>query len=453
MTEPRRARWCLLGLLGLAAIALALPPAPFPRTHGGTWEQRAWAEPPPGDPEIEPGQAVPGLFPVLVPAPVADAAGAARPPVSPVIFPGQRIPLRFSHVLHLRLPGAPGCADCHAGALRSTSSLDNLIPTEQACRACHAIDRSQPEKAVAAGAPPARCDACHVGYQPGARLVDRVSIPAPNLKFPHRVHMERGMACTGCHGDLAAEGVALATRAQLPKMATCLSCHISGSRRPSAACTTCHLADAGGLVRTVYPDGKLLPAGGQRGDAHDLGFRTNHAAAAENDPSYCASCHQKSFCVDCHRGEIKPMDFHGGNYVALHALDARRNVPDCSACHRLQTFCTGCHARTGVSADGRGSEFASGDAARSFHPPGWAEPGGAGPGHHEFEARRNIDACVSCHREQFCVTCHTAEPGSMGVSPHPPGWAASRRCRALLARNPRVCLRCHLTPDELRCAP
>jgi c(7)-type cytochrome triheme protein len=449
MTDPRRARWWLLAMIALAAAALALPPGPWP--HTGAWEQRAWAQPPAGDPEHEPALAAPGSFPVLVPAPVTEPAGAARPAVSPVIFPEQRIPLRFSHALHLALPGAPACTACHAAATRSMSSLDNLIPTEQACRACHAIDRSQPEKAVAAGAPPARCDACHVGYRPEARVVDRVSIPTPNIKFPHRAHLERGMACTGCHGDLAAEGVALATRAQLPKMATCLGCH--DGRRAASTCTTCHLADAGGLVRTLYPSGKLLPSGGLRGDAHDLGFRTAHAAAARNDPGYCASCHQKPFCVDCHDGEIKPMDFHGGNYVALHALDARRNVPDCTACHRLQTFCTGCHARAGVSADGRGSELVSGEPERRFHPPGWADMTGGGPGHHGFEARRNIVSCVSCHREQFCVTCHTAEPGSMGVSPHPPGWAASRRCRALLARNPRVCLRCHLTPDELRCAP
>lgn len=445
MNEPRRARWWLIGLLALAGGVLALPPAPR------TWQQSALAEPPPGDPEREPGQATPALFPVLLPAPVAERVGAARPPVSPVIFPAQRIPLRFSHVLHLTLPQAPGCADCHAAALRSMSSLDNLIPTEEACRACHAIDRSQPEKAVTAGQPPARCDACHAGYRPGARLVDRVSIPAPNLKFPHRVHVAQGMACSGCHGDLAAEGVALATRAQLPTMASCLSCH--DGARAASACTTCHLADAGGHVRTAYPEGKLVPSGGLRGDAHDPGFRTAHAAAAENDPSYCASCHQKPFCVDCHAGEVKPMDFHAGNYVARHALDARRNVPDCSTCHRLQTFCTGCHARAGVSADGRGSELTPGDPARRFHPPGWADEGGIGPGHHGFEARRNITACVSCHREQFCVGCHTAEPGRIGVSPHPPGWAASRRCRALLARNPRVCLRCHITPDELRCAP
>jgi len=450
MTGPRSARSWLIAALALAVPILALPPPDM--WTATTWpEPSAWAESPVGDPESEPAQSVPQLFPVVLPAPVVEAQGRARPPVSPVIYPDQQIPLRFSHVKHLSLPDPPGCADCHARAQQSMSSLDNLIPTEQACRACHAIDRTQPEKAVPAGAPPARCDACHVGYQAGAQLVARVVIPVPNLKFPHRVHTEKGMACAGCHGDLRAAGVGLATAAQLPKEATCLTCH--DGRRAASACTTCHLADAGGYVRTAYPSGKLVPSGAQRGAAHDPSFRTAHAAAAENDPDYCGSCHSKAFCTDCHSGSLAPMDFHGGNYVAMHALDARRNVPDCSSCHRLQTFCTGCHARAGVTADGRGSEFDAADPARRFHPAGWAEQGAMGPGHHGFEARRNIKSCVSCHREQFCVDCHTAEPGSMGLSPHPPGWAASRRCRALLSRNPRVCLRCHLTPDELRCAP
>lgn len=449
MRGPRHTGLWLVAVAALAVPLLALPP---PASWVG---ERAWAEPPPGAPDLDPAQYLPALFPTLAPDPAPEpAAGAAGQPdeiVSPVIFPPQELPLRFSHARHLALPDGPGCADCHPGALRSMSALDVLIPPEQVCRQCHEIDRAQPEKAVPANAPPARCDACHPGYRTGDRVVARVRIPAPNIKFPHKVHVDRQMACTGCHGDLAAEEVALATRAQLPTMESCLQCH--DGRRAASGCTTCHLADPGGFVRTEYPAGTLVPSGGMRGAAHDMSFRMSHAAAAGNDPGYCRSCHQESFCVDCHSGEVKPMDFHGGNYVALHPIDARRNVPDCSSCHRLQTFCVGCHARAGVSADGRGSELSSADPARRFHPPGWAAPGLAGPGHHGFEARRNVQQCVSCHREQFCVDCHSAEPGRMGASPHPPGWALSRRCQALLERNPRVCLRCHITPEELRCAP
>jgi hypothetical protein len=311
------------------------------------------------------------------------------------------------------------------------------------------------------GRPRADCAACHPGAA-GAAGVARVVIPPPNLKFSHAAHAAIGAGCRLCHGDLAAGRVELATRAQLPKMALCMQCH--DGVRASAACTTCHLAGAGGRVQLEHASGLLIPSGALRGDAHGEGFRRDHRQAAGADPAYCASCHRAQFCVDCHDGAVKPLDFHGDDYVVLHAIDARRNQPDCSACHRSQSFCVGCHSRTGVALDDAGSEFVgptSGMPGPRFHPDGWVELDGAGPvlgvdrrpaSHHSFEAQRNIRQCASCHREQFCVRCHTAEPASaFRVNPHPGDWTGSRRCEALLARNPRMCLRCHIDPAALTC--
>ncbi|MCG8419363.1 MAG: cytochrome c3 family protein [Proteobacteria bacterium] len=394
--------------------------------------------------------------------------GVSVRPVSPVIFPEQRIPLRFSHVRHLTSPAArlPGdrpltCESCHQRARHSQSSLDNLIPAESACRPCHAIvratagDAGRMDTPAGDGRTPAtRCVACHLGYDAARDHVPRVYIPVPNIKFSHARHADEGIACTGCHGDLAAENTALATRDQLPSMASCLSCH-DGKRAPSQ-CTTCHLAGAGGRIQTHYTSGVLAPSGVLYGARHSIGFRTDHRAAAQNNRDYCQNCHRKSECVQCHNGSIKPWGFHQGDYVTSHAIDARRNQPDCGSCHRSQTFCTGCHSRSGVSSDRRGSQFDSADGALRFHPAGWADATIRGPDHHAHQAQRNIRQCVACHREQFCVRCHTAELGSgsglRGVNPHPPDWARSRRCRALLARNRRVCLRCHIEPDEVRCA-
>ena len=355
---------------------------------------------------------------------------------SPVVFPPQRLPLRFSHAQHLA--GGATCVSCHARAATSRSALDRLVPGEDACRACHPIDRRAPDKVVA-GAPAAACVACHPGFDPTRPLtVERVAIPSPNLKFSHAAHA--ATACQRCHGDLAAAGVALATRDHLPRMELCLTCH--DGVQAASACTTCHLATPGGRIRTELPDGALVPTGGVSGAAHDADFRTNHDQLARSEAGSCASCHEERFCADCHLGTVKPMDFHPGDYVTLHAIDARRGRPDCSACHRTQTFCVGCHERAGLGVRGESGFFRAGTSGR-FHPPGWAAPGG-GPDSHAREAQRNLKQCTSCHRDDFCRECHAAEPGRMGVSPHGPGWVRSARCEALERKNARLCLRCHI---------
>jgi hypothetical protein len=66
--------------------------------------------------------------------------------------------------------------------------------------------------------------------------------------------------------------------------------------------------------------------------------------------------------------------------------------------------------------------------------------------HHAYEAQRNIRACASCHREDFCMSCHAG-----AISPHPIGFAASKRCEALSQKAGRMCLRCHISAQTARC--
>lgn len=374
----------------------------------------------------------------LAPGAVADGDPDRATAWSPVIYPLQRLPLTFSHAAHLAR--GTRCEACHATAAASRSAIDNLLPTEAACRACHPIDRAQPELVVA-GAPPTACRACHPGYTQNAPIA-RVYLTPPPLKFDHSAH--RAQACESCHGDLRA--VELATTRQLPTMATCLRCHTRGAA-PSG-CADCHLTRPGGLLETQFEHGTLIPAHTGLGDAHGPEFKERHAQEARQVDATCSACHDQSECLACHIGVVKPLDFHAGNYVLTHALDARRGKPDCSACHRAQSFCVGCHERTGVGLRGD-TPFRSSDPGAAFHPPGWASPGGAN--HHAREARRNIASCASCHREDDCLKCHSAQPGSPRASPHPPGWRGSARCEALDRANRRMCLRCHISAEELGC--
>ncbi len=358
---------------------------------------------------------------------------------SPVVYPMQRLPLVFSHKAHLAR--GTTCVACHPAATTSRSAVDNLIPTEAECRACHPIDRNQPQRVVA-GAPPARCGACHPSWSPDVPI-ERVYLTPPPLKFDHRAHLPA--ACTSCHGDLSR--VDLATTQQLPTMASCLACHTGGA--DEQRCGDCHLTKLGGLVETQFAHGDLVPHQDGLGDAHGPEFAKHHAQEARQVGATCTACHDRSECVACHQGVVKPLEFHPGNYLLTHGIEARRGKPDCSACHRAQSFCVACHERSGVGPR-VSSAFDTIDPGRAFHPPGWAT---AGPGSnlHAGEARRNIASCASCHREQDCLTCHSAEPGKLRASPHPVGWRGSARCKALDRGNRRMCLRCHIAQDELGC--
>jgi hypothetical protein len=395
----------------------------------------------------------------LIPDARAVLGSEAMP--SEVIFPKQQLPLSFSHERHLAREKMD-CAYCHEDAPDSTKSSDNNIPKEETCATCHEIERDKPNKEVLKGEPGAKCSLCHPGWDPSAsKEPPRVVVPAPNLKFNHKVHVDRKIRCQTCHGDLLKEKVGLATRAQLPRMPLCLECH--DGKTASAKCTTCHLSEPGGQVKTDYPEGTLVPSGALRGDAHDLRFRRDHARVAANDEKYCASCHERSFCTECHNNTQKPMDIHGGDYVNQHTVDARRNDPDCGACHRRQTFCTGCHTRSGVNTDSRTSEFDTQSLAadeqngwmynRLFHKRGWFTSFRANerlPEHHSFQAQKNIRTCASCHRESFCANsdCHGA---GGAVNPHPSGWRTSEKCRTLRAKAGRMCLKCHVNPDNALC--
>jgi hypothetical protein len=358
-------------------------------------------------------------------------------PFSPVVYPPQRLPLIFSHGKH----AARGttCVQCHPGGQTSRSAVDNLIPTEATCRGCHAIDRGDPQKDAT---PVAACVGCHPGFTPG-QPVERIYVMPSTIKFDHAAHAKA--SCESCHGDL--RNVDLATTRHLPTMASCLTCHTDGGEQ--RRCTTCHFAQVGGLMETKFPHGELVPKHTGLGDDHGPMFARDHKQQARRLDATCNACHDKSECVECHQGVVKPAEFHAGNYLLVHAVEAKRGRPDCSACHRAQTFCVGCHERSGLGTRA-GSQFNSRDPDQRYHPPGWASQG-AGANLHAAVAKRSVGTCASCHREEDCLACHSAEATALRISPHPPGWRGSTRCRMLDRGNRRMCLRCHITQDELGC--
>ncbi len=377
-----------------------------------------------------------------IPATIGVANGPTM--LGSAVYPAQDIPLRFTHDRHLAL--GLSCDRCHGGAATSKRSADLLIPTGEACDECHGQQHPRPDDE------PMRCTLCHTQVEDGDRLTASVRMPRPLLHFNHELHTRRGSDCKDCH-DMS--HVRLGSVLQLPSEASCLSCH--DGFQATARCGACHPAGSDGRLLMRAQDDRTLPALIPRGAsawgaAHDLNFVEDHAAISKSNGKLCNSCHDDAFCIDCHDGPIRPMRIHAGDYLTIHAQDARAAISDCQSCHRTQSFCQACHDRVGFG-DRQDGEFGVGGALQ-FHPPDWAGPPGMPQGH-AHAAQRNIGTCVSCHSEDSCLSCHAttgaARPG-LDVSPHGPGFARSARCDALAGHNRRMCLRCHAPGDpQLEC--
>ena len=368
---------------------------------------------------------------------------------SDVIYPQQHLTLRFNHAKHLSKTMQLTCKTCHAAAYASTKSSDSLIPKGDVCDTCHDTDHSNASAVKAGGDAMGQCGFCHLGYQPAdGNRVAELQLPRANLLFDHKTHVDRNIGCAQCHG--AVEQLELATRDQLPRMRGCFSCHqmpdAASRGQAKSACDTCHLrGDRGTVIKTIYASGALYPPRWLHNAAHTPDFIERHKWIAADDSVFCANCHKEDFCTDCHDGRVRPRSVHPSDYLNMHAIDARTGgvgSEKCQSCHREQSFCLDCHLRVGVA---ESSPPNAKDSAR-FHPPKsiWSDPPRR-PGHHSFEAERNLNACVSCHTERDCVVCHGALGVGGGFDPHKTGFLGG--CATQFRRNPRPCFVCHEPSD------
>ena len=375
--------------------------------------------------------------------------GADYPDAGPsrAIFPVQKLPLRFFHDKHV-VGQKLACTYCHTQAEKSTSSADDLLPKKHdPCNDCHSIDEKAPLKD---DSPPARCDACHqnVTITNGVASVPKVSLPKPNLKMNHKAHAQKGIACTSCHGQVGQ--LELATRDQLPRMKNCLTCHQNpepggpGKKLARSECSTCHVTKKDGVLETMFASGVMMPPKWLKNAQHGTDWLNRHKKVAGADSAFCGNCHKESECVDCHDGKTKPKLVHPNDWLSAHPIAARFDDPKCSSCHSQTNFCLPCHTRVGLTPS---SPSGVGTAVR-FHPPAsiWSAEKRV-PGHHSFEAQKNLSACVSCHVERDCVICHgTKGVGGKGSSPH--GTSFMTKCSTMYAKNPRPCFVCHSIDDK-----
>jgi len=361
---------------------------------------------------------------------------------SAAVYPPQSLTIRFNHNFHVNTQKMR-CVTCHIKAPTSESKEDVLTPRPMVCDGCHGTDHQNIDAVKPGDDDSGKCNFCHVGYKDGdGNAVAKLVIPRPNMIFNHKKHVSRNIGCGQCHGEV--EGVELATRDQLPRMRGCFNCHQqpdSSRGEAKSTCETCHVkagSAEGGRIRTAFQSGRMEVPRWLHNAQHGPDFVQRHKFVAANDSQFCANCHKEDYCTDCHDGRVRPRNIHPNDYLNMHATEARLATQRCTSCHREQSFCLGCHQRLGVSMSGPTGVREPG----RFHPPKseWSDPPRR-PGHHSFEANRNLNACVSCHIERDCVVCHGGQGIGGGFNPHSGSFRAG--CRSQLKRNPRPCYVCH----------
>lgn len=406
----------------------------------------------PAGPDIPQGPSH-GLAPLpdgeMVPLNLMPPGTNASPIPSEKIFPPQTITIRFNHRLHVK-KFKQTCKVCHSNAYQSTDALDRLIPDPRStCDNCHDVDHSNLQAVEAGDEPNGQCTWCHIGDDAGVDgRVAKMVFPQANLRMSHKAHLDRNIDCAQCHGQI--EELELATRDNLPRMAGCFSCHAqSGAAQGEAKghCTNCHLAEPSGRLITTFSEGDLQPPSWLHGAGHTPDWLQRHKGVAGANSELCSQCHSETWCNACHDGKVRDRQVHPNDWISMHPQAARQDNPRCVSCHQLQTFCADCHRRVGVARD---TGSANRLAGRRFHPdPRTWTTGPRSPQHHGWEAQRNLNACVACHTERDCTTCHASKGlrGGAGINPHPLGFID--KCGRAQSRNPRPCLVCHEPSDPV----
>ena len=291
------------------------------------------------------------------------------------------------------------------------------------------------------------------------------------LKFDHKAHALRGIACTACHTE-AADSLHTADRL-LPPESVCAKCHPTVTRTRAGQalepkCVYCHtgvdFARDASPLRVRYPAANLVMNHKKHADA---GIACTVCHAGQSDitgvgtgvlptEELCLSCHNTDRniqgCKLCHptdnagtlRDAPKPrrgMLDHADRWLVRHATVARYEKAACDACH-TPNECFDCHG-------------------------GLVKPQQVHPGDfkltHASEAKKNPRRCTSCHQQsRDCRLCHErlgmGDSGGAAVQSvlvHPKGWGScslNANHHAYQAkRSIGNCASCHRESQCIRC--
>ncbi len=148
--------------------------------------------------------------------------GRLRGPVQPIFY------RHDIHAGQYRIP----CLYCHNNAANSWTAN---VPTVQTCMGCHLTITA----ADTAGNPHPEIQKLRdVAAQPESTITwQRVYKISEHAHFPHMRHVNAGMECQTCHGNVQQQPRVFAVR-DVNNMGWCTNCHMR--RGVTRDCTACH---------------------------------------------------------------------------------------------------------------------------------------------------------------------------------------------------------------------
>lgn len=155
---------------------------------------------------------------------------------TPVPLPAPQQPLPYSHKAHLAL--GLECTFCHTNPDRGRMMT---FPNTATCMKCHAsFGKNRPSIQKLAA------------YDKSKTAVPwvRVYTVLPGVAWSHRRHLDAGMKCEMCHGDVSQMSVMTNVKS-VTTMVGCLDCHKLHNAKTT--CTTCHSAWAPDMVVAKKP--------------------------------------------------------------------------------------------------------------------------------------------------------------------------------------------------------
>jgi hypothetical protein len=137
--------------------------------------------------------------------------------------PGPTQPIPYSHKFHLSM--GLQCLDCH-GTGNAQSPV--ALPPTSKCMQCHATTGTKSPSIQKLA-----------DYDKSGKPVPwvRVYKVLPGTSFTHKEHLDVGVKCETCHGQVAQMEV-MAQVTSVTSMGGCISCH--QMHKAPTTCVTCH---------------------------------------------------------------------------------------------------------------------------------------------------------------------------------------------------------------------